>query len=712
MATKEKKAKASAVKPAGFVDAGGHLLAVGDSVRYQHPTSLHSGGTGTLTAIHPRQDEDTPPIATVQLDKLGTWKEAPAIPALAENLTWLATPLRDSQGAALAIGDLVRVLPDVSKRLSNQLATFLGEAGTNITGAALCRIRLESDPEKEDVILTSFLVKAELVEALPEPPPIEEESDLPFLNEQAQAEMRNIALADIIVTSNTRKIFDETELQGLADSIKAQGVIAPITVRPHATEAGKYELVAGERRLRASKLAEQVTIPAVIRTLTDREFLEVQLLENLQRVDVRPADEAQAFSKLLKNDFSAEEVALKVGKPVKFVLQRAKLASLIPNWFEKLENDTLDLAAAHELARLPVHSQLVVWRKADKEISANVWNAPKALTDTFKKSYVRELIAEEVLRDLSTAIWPLDDATLDLSAGACTQCPKRSSCQGLLFAAKDPEKDRCLDGPCFAGKRTKYLARRVREVTAELGTEPLQVSSFYSPEKKEGTESVLGTRDFHWSRVDMPGAVPAVQMDGIEVGQLRYVLLREVFTSTGSTTTKEERAASLRNTRTKRITNELLAGDLRDLFAQSLPTGGAAANALLDHFLDHALTWGYSRIPSDTLDYLVAAHGWAAPTEQDLNGSYISADKPSGHRQYIRRQLDAIPSVLAKVVLYFDLKKFRNGLEQKEPTHAQRTLLAALPKEMQKSLSLDERAAAAVEERFYTKKGKKQEATA
>jgi ParB/RepB/Spo0J family partition protein len=288
--------------------------------------------------------------------------------------------------------------------------------------------------------------------------------------------MKLVPLADIVVTSNTRKVFDETALAELAESIKAQGVIAPITVRLHAGQPGTFELVAGERRYRASKLAEQVTIPAVIRTLTDREFLEVQLLENLQRVDVRPADEASAFSKLLGSNFSAEEIAQRVGKPVKFVLQRAKLVALIPFWMELLEADRLPLVAAHELARLPAHSQVVVKKWFE---SSHTWDLKQA--KPLEASTIRHGINQEVMRQLSGAAFPKEDATLCPAAGPCTTCPKNSANSRGLFeeAGTDAQAGKCLDAVCFGQKKDAFLARRKKEFA---GTDvPLISTSYASP---------------------------------------------------------------------------------------------------------------------------------------------------------------------------------------------------------------------------------------
>jgi ParB/RepB/Spo0J family partition protein len=526
--------------------------------------------------------------------------------------------------------------------------------------------------------------------------------------------MKLVPLADIVVTSNTRKVFDETALAELAESIKAQGVIAPITVRPHAGQPGKFELVAGERRYRASKLAEQVTIPAVIRTLTDREFLEVQLLENLQRVDVRPADEAQAFSKLMQNDFSAEEVALKVGKPVKFVLQRAKLVALIPFWFELLESEKLALVAAHELARLPAHSQLAVKHEVEKY--------PGHYEKGYSKSDIRDVINEKVLRKLDKAPWDKADALLVPSAGPCTLCPKRSAAQGVLFEMKEGV-DLCLDASCFSAKRAAFVSRRLAELTAELGKAPLQASSSYTLDGNQKDAGIIASRDWYQSTEGVTGAVPVLMVDGAEAGQIKYVRITRTGVGGADTSpeakaaARENRESAMRTNRISRTKNELWAGMLRDLLRNQLTGQGKTADgaiAMVDFFLREQLLWGRSRTTNDTLAYLHEQYSWEKATEADLNATWGSHGartyEESPHRQYLDREM-ARMTLLDKLTLYFDLKFIRDGLENAEISNRQNALVKLLPLGYRDEFDITTKAEKLVQERYYSK-GKKKEATA
>lgn len=519
----------------------------------------------------------------------------------------------------------------------------------------------------------------------------------------AAAGLRLVPLASIVVTTNTRKVFDEAALAELAESVKAHGILQPVVLRPHPTEEHRYELVAGGRRYRAAQLAELTEVPATVRHLTDREFLEVQLLENLQRVDVRPADEAQAFAKLLGSYFSAEEIAQRVGKPVKFVLQRAKLVTLIPFWMELLEEERLPLVAAHELARLPAHSQVIV--KKFSEVHRAYELKQKGSLDA---GSIRHAINQEVMRSLAGAAFPKDDATLCPAAGPCTTCPKNSANSRGLFeeAGMDPEAGKCLDAGCFTDKKYAFLERRKKEVA---GTNvPLISSSYASP-----PAGALGYKFYDRAKEGDKGAVQALLVDGTEAGAISWVKLSKGAPDAQAVAqdNKAERAAAIRVNRVKKITNELLAEKLRETFTAELldPSAGTGAtHALLDHWLKRSLTFGKTRTPNDMLSHLVACYGWQEPTEAELVSTW--SDKgDSPHYVYLNRQLTAMSDVLEKVALFFDLK-MREGLEQTEYTGTQATLVKALPSDYQLAFEVAEQAEQAVEERYYSK-GKKKEAT-
>ena len=136
-------------------------------------------------------------------------------------------------------------------------------------------------------------------------------------------------------TTNPRRTFDEAKLYELAESIKHNGLIQPITVRP---KNQGFEIVAGARRYRAAQLAELFSVPARIVEIDDAKALEWQLVENSQRVDVHPYEEAQGFQRLL--DIPGYDVAAlveKSGKSASHVYARLSLLQLIPTVAEAFE---------------------------------------------------------------------------------------------------------------------------------------------------------------------------------------------------------------------------------------------------------------------------------------------------------------------------------------------------------------------------------------
>ena len=148
-----------------------------------------------------------------------------------------------------------------------------------------------------------------------------------------------------------RKHFDEDSLNELAVSIKNYGVIQPILVCPK--EGGRYELIAGERRLRASKMAGLSFIPAIVKRFTESEMAEIALIENLQREDLNPIEEARAYRSLMeKYGFTQEELADKLGKSRPVIANSLRLLSLNPVVVDMVETGRLSAGHARCLASI------------------------------------------------------------------------------------------------------------------------------------------------------------------------------------------------------------------------------------------------------------------------------------------------------------------------------------------------------------------------
>ena len=176
-----------------------------------------------------------------------------------------------------------------------------------------------------------------LFEEEPQVKPAEEIEDLPL------AEVRPNPY-------QPRKNFDEKKLAELAESIKENGVLQPIIVR---RSVGGYEIIAGERRWRASELAGQATIPAIIRQFDESQMMEVAILENLQREDLTPLEEAQAYEMLQKNlGLTQEEVSKKMGKSRPYITNYLRLLTLPQKTKGLLQRGELSMGQARTLLGL------------------------------------------------------------------------------------------------------------------------------------------------------------------------------------------------------------------------------------------------------------------------------------------------------------------------------------------------------------------------
>ena len=146
-----------------------------------------------------------------------------------------------------------------------------------------------------------------------------------------------------------RQDFDEEELQALAESISVHGILQPLTVRE--TGSGYYQIIAGERRWRAARIANLTEVPAVIVEADDRKAMELALIENLQRQDLNPVEEALGYETLIKEyGLTQEEAAAQVGKSRPAVANALRLLGLCPEVLERLRNG--ELTAGHARAIL------------------------------------------------------------------------------------------------------------------------------------------------------------------------------------------------------------------------------------------------------------------------------------------------------------------------------------------------------------------------
>jgi len=226
--------------------------------------------------------------------------------------------------------------------------------------------------------------------------------------------------------TNPRKHFGN--LAELVDSVKQHGVIVPLIARKKFAKGELrpyFEIVAGERRFRAAKEAGLTELPAIVRELDDKETLELQVIENLQRADVHPIEEADGYSQLItKHGYDVAGLAARVGKSESYIYQRLKLAALIPKAKEAFFEEHITASHAILIARLDEKQQKQALEYALPRYGDR---------DTIGVREFQEWIHEEFYLDLHAAPWKKDDAALDPTAGACVNCPKRSGFAPALF---------------------------------------------------------------------------------------------------------------------------------------------------------------------------------------------------------------------------------------------------------------------------------------
>jgi len=339
--------------------------------------------------------------------------------------------------------------------------------------------------------------------------------------------MQDIALAHIQESkTNPRRQFDETKLAELADNIRQHGVLQPVLVRPMPDcGPGFYELVAGARRYRASKLAGRESIPATIRELTDSECLELQLIENLQRADVHELDEARGYVALMRlqpENYTAEVLAEKIGRSQKYVYARLRLLHLIEDAQEAFYLGKLTVAHAFEIARLQPNDQ----RRALQECFPNHRSTASALKDRKAEAVtvrgLRAWIESEVHLDLSHAAFDPEDATLVPSAGSCAKCPKRTGNNPLLFPEVQ-RKSTCTDPDCYRVKVEALVQIRVKPLEAK-GEKPLRISHVPGWQAHSRKADVLYDGQYRTvKKAECPQTKPAVVIDGREAGNVVHV---------------------------------------------------------------------------------------------------------------------------------------------------------------------------------------------
>ena len=261
----------------------------------------------------------------------------------------------------------------------------------------------------------------------------------------------SVALADIQPSNyNPRKNFDEKSLVELADSIRQQGVLQAIGVRPIAEN--RFEIVFGERRYRASQIAGLEEIPAVILDISDETAEEMAVTENLQRKDVTPIEEANAYQKLIESGrHDVQSLAVQFGKNESYIRTRLKFVSLIPEIAQLLEQDELTISVATEICRYGEDIQHDIYEKHLKEgVLYNSWRGMKA-------SEVAKNIERSYTTDLKRYFF---DKTV------CLSCPHNTN--NMMLFCEEGSCGNCANRKCLEEMNASYLAEKAVQLMEQL----------------------------------------------------------------------------------------------------------------------------------------------------------------------------------------------------------------------------------------------------
>jgi ParB/RepB/Spo0J family partition protein len=262
-----------------------------------------------------------------------------------------------------------------------------------------------------------------------------------------------IVLDRIVVSPfNKRGSLNQQAIAELADSITKIDVIQPVVVRRIGEDL--YELVFGERRYRGSILAGKLDIPAVIREYTDEEVIEVQNAENFHREALHFMDEAGAIQEWLRFR-SREDIAARIGRPLRYVKDRITLSGLIPDIAALARADRFEFSQCIEIATLAADSQQDFYEKYCKDQIGE---------DDF---YIEDLdeVLESYRQRLGYAPFDIHDALLVPSRGACTACPMNTACASLFPA--DEKDATCTDRSCYKTKVEAHGWNSFRTIVTE-----------------------------------------------------------------------------------------------------------------------------------------------------------------------------------------------------------------------------------------------------
>lgn len=513
-------------------------------------------------------------------------------------------------------------------------------------------------------------------------------------------------------TTNPRKYFDEAAMEELTRSIQETGVTTPLLLRHVFVPARDsnslapiaYEIVAGERRYRAAKAAGREDVPAIVREIDDQEALDLQMIENLQRADLHPMEEAEGYRVLESHGATPEDIAKRSGKTVQHVVQRMRLLSLELDAKQMFAEGHLTLGHALLLARLTPIQQvdalvyllgIAQWEiKKDSPATALIQqrlgkrkpvviaeeDEEDGLSDHLRgmheramarrlvdptEAQLKDWIQSHVLLQLAGVPWHLADATLVPSAGACTDCPKRTGANIALFQDLTTSEDTCTDPVCFSTKQAAQVKRQ-KDAAKTSGAQLLKISAKTSHDKleekavevKKGATTVTKAtvKQGQWEPSEegaCASSIQALMTDGPNKGKLMWVCpdqackthKHQVYNNGPSQRSNPAKEAEVREKRTDTYLCEL---KVRGALLNEARTGVTPNAALLRECVLGLIDHGAAR---DAFPVVVVAYGLELPPIEDHNpwNQQIAAGK------VLRKKVESMTSIAQLTMVLFDL---------------------------------------------------------
>lgn len=366
-------------------------------------------------------------------------------PSSKRNITsfigWLSEALSDNGKAIVLMPDdfeykkynkFYKIYVERFKILTKEaISSESSQAGNNTMQIYLMELTEEYKKERTDNLSNQeFIVKENLQKA------DTTQKKEQIMDKQDLRKIQNVRLDKIIINPlNPRKKINDANIKELAQSIKQIGLLQPITLR---RTGEKLEIVAGECRYRAYHLNAEETIPAIIGDYTDAEMMLLALAENMNRNNLSPLEEADAFYYLVTNkQYPTGELSLKFGKNESYIRNRLRLLLLIPDFKIMLENEELSLGASIELSKYSNAVQQEVYETYYQNSSS-----PLSWINISKKEVANRLVKLYTMN--------LNDYEFDKSE--CKKCPYNTDMNTLF----DECKGKCTNLECLRDKQHQY----------------------------------------------------------------------------------------------------------------------------------------------------------------------------------------------------------------------------------------------------------------